>query len=424
MSEYPQLRQLNIRWSQYEGQKVLVLQDPLRLSDNSLMVPMPLAPIMGLLDGYRDLDAIRTGFLLRTGITLSPDHVESLVKTLDEALLLENQRFFDARQQALQQYRSEPYRAPALAAVGYPEGPAELQSLFDEYCQAAGPYPEPVDRNLAGLISPHIDYPRGWRTYARTWQLAADAVEQAELVILLGTDHGGAAGALTLTRQDYATPWGVLPTDTGLVDRLTEVLGEERAFAEEVHHIGEHSIELAAVWLHYMAQGNPKRLLPVLCGHFVPDPGSVPGPSLGGPNDDDTTGSEPGGVGDYPGLEDALKLLAEVASSPGVLVVAAGDVSHVGPAFGDATPLDSASKTRLSATDHEWLEAACSGGGRMLAEHMLSNGDPTRICGAAPIHHMLTILGDAKGRIVDYDQCPADEDFGSLVSIAGVVYAA
>ena len=66
--------------------------------------------------------------------------------------------------------------------------------------------------NLVGLISPHIDYPRGWRTYARTWQLAADAVEEAELVILLGTDHGGGAGALTLTRQNYATPWGVLPT--------------------------------------------------------------------------------------------------------------------------------------------------------------------------------------------------------------------
>ncbi len=210
MSEYPKLRQLTMRWAQHEGQRVLVLQDPLRLSDSSLMVPMPLAPFMGLLDGLRDLEAIRAEFLLQTGIPLPAGYAESLVQTLDDALLLENQRFFAARSEALQQYRSGPFRVPALAVVGYPESQVELQNLFDEYCRDAVPDAEGGNGNLVGLISPHIDYPRGWRTYARTWQLAADAVEEAELVILLGTDHGGAAGALTLTKQSYATPWGVL----------------------------------------------------------------------------------------------------------------------------------------------------------------------------------------------------------------------
>ena len=54
MTEYPKLRPLNLRWTQYEGKEVLVLQDPLRMTENSLVVPSLLTPFLGLLDGLRD----------------------------------------------------------------------------------------------------------------------------------------------------------------------------------------------------------------------------------------------------------------------------------------------------------------------------------------------------------------------------------
>ena len=208
---------------------------------------------------------------------------------------------------------------------------------------------------------------------------------------------------MTLTRQDYATPWGSLPTDTDLVDRLTEILGEENSFREEVHHVGEHSIELASVWLHYVSGRAPKPLLPILCG---------PHESLLEPNGNDTTK-----------VWDALAFLSEVAGQRKTLVVAAGDLSHMGPAFGDSLPLDISAKARIRATDEDWLEAACSGSSEQLTDYFLEKGDPTRVCGAAPIHYMLTILKQSQGEVVAYDQCPADEDFGSLVSIAGVLFS-
>ena len=73
----------------------------------------------------------------------------------------------------------------------------------------------------------------------------------ADLAIIFGTDHSGGLGKVTPTRQSYATPYGVLPTANGIVDRLADALGEEEAFAEELHHRKEHSIELASVWLHH-----------------------------------------------------------------------------------------------------------------------------------------------------------------------------
>ena len=279
---------------------------------------------------------------------------------------------------------------------------------LDEYCATAGQETTKPSSKVTGLISPHIDYARGWHTYADTWQKAREAVEEAELVIVLGTDHSGSPGSLTLTRQDYATPWGVLPTDVQLVDGLAEIIGEGPAFAEEVHHIGEHSIELAAVWLHYVAGREPKPLLPILCG----------------PNYDSASdGSGDGEKWDEGGLKGALDSLMEIAAGPRVLVVAAGDLSHVGPAFGDPAPIDVSGRATVEAQDHEWLNVACSGSSELLEKHMLQHGDSTRICGAAPIHYMLSVLQGAQGTVVAYEQCPADEQFGSLVSVAGALFS-
>jgi len=402
------LRPLNLRWVEWEGQQVISLQDPLRLSEGVLMVAGPMAPLLALLDGTRDLDGLRVGLLLRTGLTLSPSQIKGFIESLDDALMLENHRFRDAMDQAIRSYRSAPFRVPALAGEGYPDDPAELLDALDAYCQEAGQEADydghASPGRVVGLISPHIDFARGWRTYVATWQRARTAVEGADLIILLGTDHSGKLGSFTLTRQTYATPWGPLPTDTGLVDRLASILGDEEAFAQEVHHVGEHSIELASVWLHYISGGKPKRLLPVLCG----------------PADSALTA----GGRDAAPLWNALALLSDVAGQQNTLVVAAGDLSHVGPAFGDPSPLEPDDKSRVHATDQQWLEVACSGSSDLLMDHVLLRGDSTRICGAAPIQYMLAILPETQGQVVAYDQCPADEQFGSLVSVAGVLYMA
>ena len=399
--DLPKLRPLNPHWVNVQGQPMLALQDPLRLADGSLMAPEPIAPLLALMDGTRDLDALRLGLELRTGIGLTPDQLRNLVDQLDEAYLLDSPLFRRVLAEKLQRYRDAPYRAPAFAGEIYPADASALLSVFDDYCKEAGEPGAAGDGPVAGMISPHIDYHRGWKSYAQVWQPARAAVEDAELVIILGTDHAGAPGRFTLTRQSYATPLGTLPTDTGLVDQVAEILREEAAFEEEVHHIGEHSVELAAVWLHYMARGKPKTVLPVLCGF----PEILTGTGETGPR-----------------IVEALALLSEAASRRRTLVVAAGDISHVGPAFGDSWAFDASAKGRIRESDDAWLEIACSGDTSRMEEHLRQNGDPTRICGVSPILYMMAILGGVHGRTVIYEQCPADEDFGSLVSIAGALY--
>jgi hypothetical protein len=251
-------------------------------------------------------------------------------------------------------------------------------------------------------VSPHIDYERGGRVYAQVWRAAATAARQAELVILLGTDHNGADATLTLTRQSYATPWGILPTDVDLVDALVGALGSEAAFGEELHHRTEHSVELAAIWLHFIRGGAPVSLLPILCGSFA---GFV---------------NDAGDPAAHPPFQSALETLRQAKASRRTLVVAAADLAHMGPAFGDRYGLDAIAQAQMRWSDERLLHSVHAGDAASFFAQIKSEGDRRHVCGLPPIYLALRLLEAARGSPAGYALCPADAQGMSFVSIAGV----
>jgi AmmeMemoRadiSam system protein B len=208
---------------------------------------------------------------------------------------------------------------------------------------------------------------------------------------------------LTLTRQHYATPYGVLPTARDVVDTLAEAMGTEAAFAGELDHRSEHSIELAAVWLHHIRAGQPCELAPILCGSF--------GPFIRGEAD----------VERDPVVGALLGAFGQATAGRRVVVVAAGDLSHVGPAFG-GQPLDLVGRARLQAADDELIERMCHGDANGFLAAVQRVDDRNNVCGVPPIYLALRLLGAAQGERVAYDRCPADENGTSVVSICGIVF--
>ena len=188
------------------------------------------------------------------------------------------------------------------------------------------------------------------------------------------------------------------------------------AFGEELHHRREHSIELAAAWLHWGLrrcgrQGDPlPPLVPVLCGSFHPYvQEGCPLPE-----------------GD-PVLAGALDALARAVGGRKALVVSAADLAHVGPAFGDRAPLDGAAREALARSDADLLGPALSGSAAGFLEALRAGCDRTRVCGLPPTYWTLRLLerlkgGPLPGRLTGYQQCPAGEAFGSVVSIAGILW--
>lgn len=401
----PKLRAVDAQTIRYNGQPAILLRDPLRLSGNYLVLPQQLAPVLMLCDGSRDLDALRASLLIRFGMPVSRDALERIIDTLDDALLLDNQRAAQAHADALAAYRAAPFRTPMMAghANAYPADPANLSRYLNRLLDAADSHNSLAPGRLGrGVASPHIDYPRGGPVYAALWKQAAEMARAADLVVLLGTDHYG-SDRLTLTRQSYATPYGVLPNPLAISDALAEVIGPEAAYAGELRNRGEHSLELVAVWLHHMRGGRPVELLPILTGSFGD---FVAG--RGEPAQDAT-------------LNAFLETLRQQMAGRRALVVASGDLSHVGPAFG-GQPLDLAGRARIKAADDELIRQMSAGSAKGFFQAIKQEQDRNNVCGLAPFYLMLRLLGDVEGQMIAYDQCPADEQETSLVSACGMVF--
>jgi AmmeMemoRadiSam system protein B len=231
-----------------------------------------------------------------------------------------------------------------------------------------------------------------------------DAVRAADLVVLIGTDHSGGPGRMTLTRQHYATPFGVLPTARDVVDGLARAVGAEQIFAEELHHRTEHSIELAAVWLHHMRAGEACELVPVLCGSFAHFVRGEAEPAVD------------------QRMERVVDVLRQAIAGRNALVIAAADLAHVGPAFG-GQPVDVWGRARLQSADEEIIDRMSAGDPEGFFQAIRRVGDRWNVCGLPPIYLALRVMAPVKGQQVAYERCPADKNGTSLVSICGMEFS-
>jgi AmmeMemoRadiSam system protein B len=396
----PALRPLDVKRIPHDGGVYLMLRDPLELAGpDPLLAPAALGPLLAMLDGTRDAGRIAVELLVRYGINVHAGDVERFVHQLSAAYLLDDEVSRAARRRALADYHAAPFRAPALAGRVYPADAEALGEMCRAF-EADERRPSTPASAVAGVISPHIDYQRGGPVYARLWQEARAAARAAEVVVVFGTDHSGGRDRITLTHQDYATPWGPLPTDARAHEAMVDALGAS-AFDEELHHRAEHSVELATVWLHYARDGEPAPLVPVLCGH--------PGASMAA-----------GRIAPETPAGRAIAALRSALAGRRALVVAAADLAHVGPAFGDPAPFGARERALVRAADEELITAAAEGAAAVL--HSAGRiDDRYRICGLGPIACMLELIGPAEPETLIYEQCPADADGGSFVSIAGVL---
>ena len=419
----PPLRPIEPRRFPREGEPALALRDPLQLAEGEamLVVPETAAPVLALWDGTRDRDTLVHDLDSRFGLRVAPSAIDALHDALDDHLLLDNARAEAARQRVLDDWRALPERPPSHAGAVYPANPPALRAALDRWIRAAVHHgdldqstaaaalePEPaqgrleVDQEVVfpfGLLSPHIDYARGGATYGAVWARAAAAARAAERVVILATDHGGPPGTITLTRQSYATPLGRLPTDREAVDALAAAIGPEAAFAGELRHRGEHSIELVALWLQHVRRGAPLPTIPILVGGF------------------DHTGDEP----IAPAFDPLLAALQDLAREGKVLFIASGDLAHVGPAFG-GDPVDAPGRACLAGIDGELTTHISSADPEafLSAIHRVRNAH--NVCGVSPIWLAMRAVSPTRATITAYRQCPADDTHTSWVTITGATF--
>lgn len=402
----PCLRPVEVQRVTYEGSGYFLLNDSLAVASQPLLVPQYFGGVLALADGRHTLPELLAQAQQRYHAPVAQAEVEEMFALLEEAGYLEGERFRSLYGQEVAAWRAQSHRPPALAGAGYPAQPQQLHHHLQQLLDASDAEELPAEaldwsRGVA-LLSPHIDYPRGGSVYASAWKRMGAAVRAAEVAVILATDHKG-DDPFTFTTLDYATPYGVLPTDARLRDALTQEVGEEAAFAGELRHRNEHSIELVVNWLHHL-RGAALPIVPVLVGslhRFVRNGGDPSGDTL---------------------LNRVIETIRAEMQVRKVLVVASGDLAHVGPAFGGAS-LDASGKDALRAQDFRLLQAMAQGDAEAFFSEIRSVRDRNNVCGVAPIYLTMRCAEGVSGVLTGYNVTPADEAFTSVVSIAGVAFA-
>ena len=383
-------------------------QDP---SAGQVLVGEAGLALVALLDGSRTLPALRAAFALRTGAVLGERELADFVRHLDRANLLDSERYRARRGATVDGFRRAPTRLATHAGSAYPAEPAALRGFLDACTTrpgGPGAGPSAGGPSLRALIAPHIDLHRGGHSYAWGYRELARR-DPAELYLLLGTCHLPMSTPFAATAKPYDTPLGPVPTDRGFLDRLARRAPYD-IYADEYSHRAEHSLEFQAVYLRYLGRASDAPIVPILCT----PPSDLP----------------PGGVpAESPTARAFLEELGATIAEDGrrVCLIIGADFAHVGPQFGDPTPVDARFARRVEAGDRAMLDLVARGdadgfyrqvvdepAGAGMAGDASAVGGPRRVCGLAPMYAALWLLGPGQGRVLHYDQWIDEGGAGSV----------
>ena len=408
----PRLRPfLDLQPLAMDGERFLLLRDQTGVAANPIVLPLALVPLVSQFDGSHSLDELQDAWE-EFGVT--EDFLATLIEELDRGFFLESPRFEEERIRLEGEFRATPVRSMSHVGVSYPEATADVDQLIARYQQEAGiaaTLPDPGDDVLA-LISPHIDYQRGWKTYAKGYQALA-RIAVPDIVFLIGTTHQPAEGIFHLTKKAFRTPFGDLPAADEVIDDLAQRFGPERSYREEFLHKSEHSLELQLPFLGARFRGALPRIVPILVGSFYQYLHFE---------------REPADSGEARDFIDALTAVVRNARSAGKRILFYGgvDLSHVGMFFGDAEPVAPKGLDRLRVRDRALLDAALACDARRLFQQVAEDRDAQRVCGFPSIYTMLAVLRNlgvsSIGKLVDYDQAVNREN-DCIVSFASAFWS-
>ncbi len=396
MEKLPKLRvDIQLQPAEMQGQQVVAMKDMLGLSDGIVALRAQVVQLLPLFDGEHSmLDLQEAMMRMRGNQLVMRSEAEQLVRDLDGLLMLESEGYVRRKQEVRRQFAALQNRPAALAGSGYPEDPREARDFVRGILSRAGV----VDPCLPmrALIAPHIDLRVGGEVYGQAYARLTD--QDFRRIVILGTGHALDDGLFSLSTKNYRTPLGSFPPDAEALEQLRQA-GAGCLAPDDFAHRTEHSVEFQVIFLRVTLHRDIP-LVPILAGSL--------GKHL----------ATRRGVAAIPGVQEFLEALRAVCS-PGTLVVAGVDLSHVGPKFGHAEPA-AVHEADFREHDRQLLAAVCRGSGEELWSEAQRAQDRFHVCGLATLATLLEILPGATGEVLAY-QVWHEAPTRSAVSFAAAV---
>jgi len=407
--ERPKLRNLEPIPTQVEGRQMIALRDPYHFAEQTVLVPEEVFFILTLFDGQHTVLDIQAEYMRRFGDLLFSDRVRQIIEQMDEACLLESERFESRKKRVEVEFRAARIRKSSHAGAAYEDDPAKLSAQLDGFFAPPDgpgkPSPQVGAKPVKGLVAPHIDLLRGGPCYAWAYHALGQACN-AEVFVILGTVHIPTRQLFTATRKTFETPLGLMHTDRRFVDALARSYGE-RLFEDEFAHKIEHTIEFQVVFLQHLLGPSAIRtpIVPILCSSFLEQAKGKGGPLA------------------LPEVKGFVAALKDTITSSGkrVCLIASADLAHVGPRFGDQQRLSPGVLSLVESEDREMLKHVERVDADAFFQAVAKEDDPRRICGLPPMYVLLSAIAATEGKLLRYAQA-ADLDGLSCVTFAATSF--
>jgi len=392
---------------QVGDRRMIRFHDPCHLADNGIAVDAGMVPFLQLFDGHHDLRDIQLALMKQQGGRIVPvAEIESFVRRLDEAFLLDSDAFRDRMTRLTIEYMSRRTRDPVHAGKAYPPGPEELARLIEEAERALDDKnPGQTDpfrgRSITGVVAPHIDVQVAREAYAKAYRhLRGRPCKQ---VIVLGINHLPQDGLYCVSEKDYVTPFGVLQTDRDFISALRKRVPEGTIDGNDLGHRTEHSIEFQTLFLHHYLGGSFS-LIPILCGGVH-----------------DFLFRRENLLEDHRFLAMVKALEALLAEGPGPVIIVAGvDLSHVGHKFGDPMPAETLLPPART-FETQLLSHLSGGKPENIFALAAENRDRFRVCGLPAILLFAALLKGDHGELLCHETYD-EKATGSAVNYAAMVF--
>lgn len=383
MNERPLFRNIMAVPADGEGEGMIALYDQENYSTQSLVVSPTAYYLMTLMDGVRDIAKIEEEFFRISGQRVGVENLRGLVKSLDDALLLDNKRFKGRKEALRKEFLALPSRPPALAGKSYPADSVELATALDASL-AGEPLTDPS--LLKAIVVPHIDFRIGGDLMGAGWREAPDS--DAGIYVILGVGHSLSEDFVSCLDKDFDTPVGTMRVNSAFIGSLEENFGESACAQPEVHR-NEHSVEFQSLFMARLFSGKPEvTAVPILLS-FPETVWEMDHPKFNGARVDR--------------FIEALRKTADECGSR-VVFVASVDFCHVGRRFGDGQALDDHELSRIENDDMKLIERIKEADLAGFMEEIHRVNSANKVCGFPALFTMMKVTGPAKGRLLGYRQ--------------------
>ena len=389
--ERPHIRPLQPIPIKQEEQPVIMLRDPLMLSDEAMAVPPPAMQALQMCDGTNSIDQIAAG------VKQNRELIEQLVDQMDARGLIWGPTFKElesAKKSTLETYGAFPIRG--TGPLG--SDTEAITAQFDRWLEETED-PE-IEFEPSIIFTPQLEYPHTWPIFAGCWH-AMRAQPQPDRIVVFSNNAFGIGDGVCMTRLGFETPLGRMEPDTQVIEAMARSCGES-VFADELDHMANLGIEMALPWVQH-CWGN----IPII-GVLVPDP-------LQDQIEEDDARM------DRATFTTAFReCLADAGGR--TLYIGSGDLSHVGPQFGEPRPIDDQRRFDVEQNDRDLLGHIVGGDSDAFLSAIAWTKNPTRWSGSGSMAALLETKAPQQIELIDYRQAVNPQNT-ALISCAGLVMA-